>query len=76
MSNDFDDDFYQSPEYIFLREERLMTEQLYGCYLCGDPWEVQPYSKQEGRPICDDCYIDRYWDSYYERKNNPQYGED
>jgi hypothetical protein len=52
-----------------------MTEQLYGCYLCGDP-EVQPYSKQEGHPICDDCYIDRYWESYYERKNNPQYGED
>jgi len=27
MSNDFDDDFYQSPEYIFLREEGKMSDQ-------------------------------------------------
>lgn len=27
MSNDFDADFYQSPEYIFLREESKMSDQ-------------------------------------------------
>ena len=61
MSNDFDDDFYQSPEYIFLREESKMSDQeIVDYYMSHYDCTIEELARMSGQ---DKRYVQRLlWD--------------